>query len=470
MNKKMSHFYIQSAILCVALAALLAIQAVASPLDPSSAISGSSGQTSSLASSSQGSSNQISSTAAPSSAVNSSTSSLGQSSTASSKPASSSTPSSSSAASSSKPVSSQKPSGPNINDLQDEYKDLQQQQSQLNNQIQNIKNEKDQQDKLQAQIQQQIRLTQQQISLLNQQIETLNTQITQKEQELAHMQINIEGSYEQFKKRVRAGYIARSQSALTMLFGAEDLGDLLVRAEYLRRTTNYERQMIENLHAERDMIQAAKDVIDHDKQQVEESQEELEKKKQELDEQMGQVSYEIQQLLKLEQEYETNKQQIQKEMKELQAEIDRIYAANASSGAYVGGTFGWPVDNYYNISSYFGWRFNNTDYHTGIDISGANINTKPIRAANAGKVIFAKYDYIPGKSYGKYMIIDHGGGYSTLYAHCSSINVKVGDVVTKGQVIGNVGSTGWSTGPHLHFEIRINGKAVNPLGYYSKVS
>src|SRR5699024_4639327 len=114
----------------------------------------------------------------------------------------------------------------------------------------------------------------------------LNAEITQKEQELAHMEIDIEDSYEQFKKRVRAGYISRTQSPLTMLFGAEDLGDFMVRAEYLRRTTEYEQQMLESLRNERDMIQAAKDVIDHNKQQVQQSQDALEVKTQELNTQM----------------------------------------------------------------------------------------------------------------------------------------------------------------------------------------
>ena len=106
-----------------------------------------------------------------------------------------------------------------------------------------------------------------------------------------------------------------------------------------------------------------------------------------------------------------------------------------------------------------------TDFHTGVDFTGSNVNGKKVVAANAGNVIFTKTTYIPGKSYGKYIIVDHGGGYSTLYAHLSSVNVSVGDYVKKGQSIGNVGSTGWSTGPHLHFEIRVNGKHTNPLPY-----
>ena len=168
----------------------------------------------------------------------------------------------------------------------------------------------------------------------------------------------------------------------------------------------------------------------------------------------------------MEKEYLANIAAKQKEMEETQAEIDRIYEEmDGEMEEFVGGTFMYPVPGYTYISSYYGWRFNGTDFHTGVDFTGSNVNGKKVVAANAGNVIFTKTTYIPGKSYGKYIIVDHGGGFSTLYAHLSSVNVSVGDYVKKGQSIGNVGSTGWSTGPHLHFEIRVNGKHTNPLPY-----
>ena len=117
------------------------------------------------------------------------------------------------------------------------------------------------------------------------------------------------------------------------------------------------------------------------------------------------------------------------------------------------------------ITSYYGWRFNNTDFHTGIDISGANVYGKSVVAANPGRVAFVNTSYTNGVGYGMYVIVDHGGGYSTLYAHLSAIDVSVGDVVARGTPIAKVGSTGWSTGPHLHFEVRINGQHQNPLNY-----
>ncbi|MBQ7670844.1 MAG: peptidoglycan DD-metalloendopeptidase family protein [Clostridia bacterium] len=137
-------------------------------------------------------------------------------------------------------------------------------------------------------------------------------------------------------------------------------------------------------------------------------------------------------------------------------------------GPYVGGNFIWPLYGYSYISSGFGWRTLNgySDYHRGIDIP-APYGT-PIHASKGGKVITATGH----SSYGNYVVIDHGinsdgNGETTLYAHMSSIGCSVGQVVNQGDVIGYVGSTGYSTGNHTHFEVRINGTANNPLNFVS---
>jgi len=100
-----------------------------------------------------------------------------------------------------------------------------------------------------------------------------------------------------------------------------------------------------------------------------------------------------------------------------------------------------------------------------MDIAGTGVYGANIVAANTGTVRYVNWAYSPGRGYGIYLIVDHGGGVSTLYAHCSNILVKVGDTVIKGDPIAKVGSTGWSTGPHLHFEVRVNGNAQNPKHY-----
>ena len=157
-------------------------------------------------------------------------------------------------------------------------------------------------------------------------------------------------------------------------------------------------------------------------------------------------------------------------MKEVQAEVDAIYAKIKSVGEYEGGIMLWPVEGYQTVTSDYGWRFGGTDFHTGIDIArlnarGEGIYGKPIRAASDVTVVFTQTTYTYGRGYGIYLIIDHGGGISTLYGHTCGLNVKLGDKVKRGQTIAFVGSTGWSTGPHLHFEVRVNGAYTNPWPY-----
>ena len=128
----------------------------------------------------------------------------------------------------------------------------------------------------------------------------------------------------------------------------------------------------------------------------------------------------------------------------------------------------WPLPGFYSVTSYFGNRLHPVlkvyKMHTGVDIAGAGCNGKNVVAAADGKVITA--GWISG--YGYTVMIDHGGGVVTLYAHSQKLLVKVGDQVKAGQAIMLVGSTGYATGPHLHFEVRINGKYVNPLDGYIK--
>lgn len=145
-------------------------------------------------------------------------------------------------------------------------------------------------------------------------------------------------------------------------------------------------------------------------------------------------------------------------------ELDILLAAlEGTDSQFVGGTFAWPAPGYYTITSSYGMRFHPVikvyRTHTGMDI-GAPMGSYAI-AANDGIVTTATYS----NSYGNMVMIDHGGGVKTLYAHGSEILVQVGDEVKRGDAIMKVGSTGWSTGPHLHFEIRINGTAIDPYPY-----
>ena len=148
--------------------------------------------------------------------------------------------------------------------------------------------------------------------------------------------------------------------------------------------------------------------------------------------------------------------------------VAQIKAASSTNTKYTGGTMAWPLPGYYSVTSPFGNRLHPVlkvyKMHTGIDIAGSGCNGKNITAAADGTVITA--GWISG--YGNTVVVDHGGGITTLYAHAQKILVKKGDKVKRGDPLSLVGMTGYATGPHLHFEVRENGKYVNPLDGYLK--
>ena len=196
---------------------------------------------------------------------------------------------------------------------------------------------------------------------------------------------------------------------------------------------------------------------------------ELAKKKTELDAQQKEAETLMKQIKADEAAYKKKQAEIDLEMSKARAALDALInqnTANSQNTEYYGGSFGWPTPGYKRITSPYGPRtftLNGkrvSSYHRGIDI-GAPSGAK-IAASNGGKVVTSAYN---AGGYGNYVILDHGGGKMTVYGHMSKRMVSVGQSVTKGQQIGKVGSTGRSTGPHLHFEIRINGTAVNPINY-----
>ena len=352
-----------------------------------------------------------------------------------------------------------------IAELNQRYEQLEAEAEALQDKIDNAQSEKAKQEAIKEKTSQEIVIIQDQIAVLQEKILTLENDIAQKEEEIDGLEENIADNYELFKDRMRAMYMSENTSTLSLVLGAESFGDFLSSSEYLKRVAEHDQDLLDELEQTLANVEEAKAAVEADREELSAAKAEVEVKKGQLDAKLSATISEIQSISQMEQEFLADLEAKQKEMQEAQDEIDRIYASMDNSGEYVGGEFMYPVPGYTYISSYYGWRFNGTDFHTGVDFTGANVNGKSVVAANSGTVSFTKSTYTPGVGYGKYIIVDHGGGYSTLYGHLSSINVSVGDYVRKGANIGNVGSTGWSTGPHLHFEIRINGQHTNPLPY-----
>ena len=357
-----------------------------------------------------------------------------------------------------------------LSSLESQYDKLENQLKDIKDKISNAQDSKEQELLTQKNLDQQIAITSEQITNLNDQIELLKSEIAQKEQEIIDKQQDIDDNFDLFLKRMRAMYIAGDSSTLEVLLGAESFGDFLTRADVVTRVAEHDRELIAQLKTDKEDIESAKASIESDKAKVEANQAAYSTKQADLQSQMGESQEAYEMLLKMEQEYKAKKEQIDKDMEQVQAEIDEIYRQNLSVGSYYGGEMTWPVIGSYYISSYYGWRPTFGDFHTGVDITGNSAFGKSVVAANGGKVIYTQNTYVAGKGYGKYIIIDHGGNISTLYAHLNEIDVSVGQTVSKGQVIGKVGTTGWSTGPHLHFEVRISGAHTDPLPYITSSS
>ncbi len=312
----------------------------------------------------------------------------------------------------------------------------------------------------------QISLTRREIDILQERIGLLEEEITGKQEEITGKQEEIDRTFERYKKRMRAAYMAKEPPAISMLWGASDLTDLLIRSEFVRATAEYDERLVRILRDERAALEEAKRDLEHSQRAIQADEDGMQAKRQELEEQLHSTEADIQSISMLEEAYLSRQAELQAMDEEVQAQLDKIYAEIKSSGEYVGGKFGWPVPGYTTLTSYYGWRFNNTNFHTGLDISGSDIYGASVVAANSGTVAYVQTTYTDGVGYGKYVIVDHGGGYTTLYGHLSSVSVAVGDVVARGvSEVGKVGSTGWSTGPHLHFEVRVDGKHQNPLGF-----
>lgn len=359
-----------------------------------------------------------------------------------------------------------------ISNLQDEQIKIQEEMQEYNNKIANIKDSKKKQQAIANTIDEKISIIEKSIELGREKIAVTNRYITAKNREISAKEKSIDETLELFRERVRAIYMTGGYSdaanSLIMLLSSESISEFLTRSEYLQRIAEHDKEIVAGLRDELASLEDEKRILEEEKATLEKEKAALEEEQEALEKELKEAKNSIQDLAVMQQEYEANYEELSAMQKQIQAELLDIYKnLETSSGAYVGGEMLWPVPGYSKISSYFGWRFDGTDFHTGMDITGAGVHGAPVVAANTGSVVFTKTCPYNGYSYGygTYIIVDHGGGITTLYAHLSGIDVKVGDIVVMGQQIGRVGNTGWSTGAHLHFEVRIDGEAVDPLPY-----
>ena len=360
-----------------------------------------------------------------------------------------------------------------INQLQQKQSQLKKQQEATAAKLKQLKADKAKQQEYKNTLDTQVQTVQSQIDTLNDQVAALDADIKEKESQIAEKQKSIEANIEQLKQRVRAIYLLGESSQLEMILGAQDMVDFLDKTELVRSISQHDQQVIQTLKTDMASIKTQKEQIEQNRQNVAQAKKELDSKNTELSGLLAESSRVLTELSANVVSTNSENNRLAAERKKVDAEIDRWYKEyyasikdnnknNQASGGYVSkGQFAWPVPGYTKITSYWG----DGRGHKGIDIAGSGIYGKPIVAADNGRVILANHSGWGG-GYGLCAYIDHGGGYSTRYGHASKIIVSTGDVVKKGQVIGYVGSTGDSSGPHLHFEIRVNGVAQNPMKWF----
>lgn len=361
--------------------------------------------------------------------------------------------------------------------LQNTVKNLEKQQKDIAAKIKSNKAD-------QATIKQQIKLinsnmsaVKQQIDLLNNQINACNTKIAKQDSDIAATQKRIDDNTALYKQRMCTLYEAGNVSKIQVLLSSKSITDFLTRYEIINMIAQHDTDQLTQLKSDKVAILGQKQVLVSQKNQLLSIQTQLNAKNQSYQGQAAQSTSLYSQLKdkaaalvqkddEIDAAEEKANAQLANIIKQKEEEARKAAEANGGSYNYVGGTWLWPIQNFsgqYISSDYGVMRKGHRYAHTGIDIAGGGIYGHPILAANSGTVIIAGYD--SSGVYGNYVVIDHGGGYSTLYGHASRLNCSVGDKVSRGQVISYVGSTGNSTGPHLHFQIMINGNAVNPHNY-----
>lgn len=296
-------------------------------------------------------------------------------------------------------------------------------------------------------------------------LDSLEAQIEETKGNITALEEKIAAQEAARLERMAHDYMSEDIDWVELVFGSKSLVDFLSKLERIKSVVEYDRRIIAELNESKEKLQLEKlkldDALETQKEKVAEYTQIIKENQAMSDEKLALITAlnnDESKALDLYYYYKELDDKLNRDLKEYLAELQR-----KNQSAYVGGNGGWPLQPgaYYHISSEQGWRKLNgvDDYHLGIDI--ACYNGTPILAFNAGTVVISTEHW----SYGNYVVIDHGGGISTLYAHMSSCEVKVGDYVQPGQLVGYCGLTGSTYGYHLHFEVRENGDVVNPRKY-----
>ena len=313
------------------------------------------------------------------------------------------------------------------------------------------------------QIQEELRVATAEYKEVKGQLDSVEDKISDNTELLQKTEADLKVKKQKLQQRVRDIYINGQISYVDVLFGAKDFADLMTRMDVLKRIIKHDYDLIMKVQEEKATVENTRVQLEKDKAEAEVLGTDAQAKKAKVEDKESEQQVLLDQAIY---DRDTSERMYEEIMAASQEVANMIRRSHMSSAGYSGAPAGaggmiWPISG--PITSEFGWRthpiFGTARFHSGLDIGGDY--GMPIYAAASGTVIYA--GWISG--YGNAVIIDHGGGVTTLYGHNDSLNVSEGENVAQGQVIAMCGSTGNSTGPHCHFEVRENGEPVSPYGY-----
>lgn len=409
--------------------------------------------------------------------------------------------------------------------LQSQIDDINSQQAELEEKLKSLEDDASKQEEYQKELSAQMDLSQQKIDTLQSKIDIINDQIFESEKKIAENEQEIENNTELFKKRLRTMYVSGNDSILSIILGSSDFYEMVTSVDLVKRITEYDKGLVTDLLEQIKTFEAEKQALSESLAELDASRQEIATEVAALSASYEKSAAALAEIENQQSSAEEKYEELTAEKAAFQNEIDEILAqekaaaeaaakaaaeaaAKAASGGYVydpntddssvtnpslgrysnslsggynmynsyttgtgllqeyvGGYFIWPVQAVSTyISSYYTTRYDfysGGEQHPAIDIAGGGIYGAPILASNSGYVKRAQWS----SGYGYNVMIDHGGGYFTLYGHCSALNCSAGQWVNKGDVIAYVGATGNATGPHVHFEVFENYQRANPLNF-----
>ncbi|NLL76636.1 MAG: peptidoglycan DD-metalloendopeptidase family protein [Clostridiales bacterium] len=321
-----------------------------------------------------------------------------------------------------------------------------------------------------------------QLTSIQEKIADLKDKITEKEKEISVTEDELESAiedqenqYEAMKKRIKFMYEKGDNLYMELIFSSASFGEMLNKAEYIEMLSAYDRKMLDEYVKTRKLIELYKEELEADRDYLEEAKAGVEQEEASLNELIDEkertiteVSTDITNKEAAIAEYEADIAEQNETISALEKAVaeEKARLAEENNLRYDGGIFAWPAPSYSRISDDYGTRIHPIlgveQFHNGVDMAAPG--GSPILAAYDGNVVAADYS----GSMGNYIMVDHGDGLYTIYMHASALYVSKGDFVIKGQKIAAVGSTGRSTGNHLHFSVRQNGSYVSPWNYLSK--